>query len=76
MPSDWNDIEERLLINERKNRNAEYHALRNGQPKHAFWDRVARKINNQCKTGFTGDQCRNKFLNLTRSYYVSNLSGF
>jgi Myb/SANT-like DNA-binding domain len=65
MPSDWNDLEERLLINERKNRNAEYHALKNGQPKQAFWDNIAQKINHQRKTTFTGKQCHNKFLNLT-----------
>ena len=76
MPSDWNDLEERLLINKRKNGNAEYHALKNGRPKRAFWDNIAQKINHQCRTTFTGNQCHNKFLNLTRSYYVSNLSEF
>ena len=29
MPTDWNDMEERLLINERRTRNVEYHALKN-----------------------------------------------
>ena len=65
MPSDWNDIEERLLINERKTRNAEYHALRKGRPKRAFWDNIAQKINRQHRRTFTGDQCHNKFLNFT-----------
>ena len=73
MPTDWNDMEEHLLINERRTRNVEYHALKNGRPKRAFWDRMAQRINNQYGTTFTGDQCHNKFLNLTRSYYVSNL---
>ena len=62
MPTDWNDMKERLLINERRTRNVEYYALKNGQ-----------RINNQYGITFTGDQCYNKFLNLTRSYYVSNL---
>ena len=73
MPTDWNDMEERLLINERRTRNVEYHVLKNGRPKRAFWDRMAQRINNQYGTTFTGDQYHNKFLNLTRSYYVSNL---
>jgi len=30
MPTDWNDMEERLLINERRTRNVKYHALKNG----------------------------------------------
>lgn len=73
MSSEWNDLEVRLLINKRKNRNVEYHSLRKGRQKHAFWDNIARKINNQYGTTFTGNQCHNKFYNLTRSYYVSNL---
>ena len=28
MPTDWNDMEEHLLINERRTRNVEYHALK------------------------------------------------
>jgi hypothetical protein len=32
MPTDWNDMEERLLINERRTRNVKYHALKNGRP--------------------------------------------
>ena len=76
MNSEWNNREVRLLINERKNRNVEYHGLRKGRQKHAFWDDIALKINDQYGTIFTGDQCYNKFCNLTRSYYVSNLSEF
>jgi len=55
MPTDWNDMEERLLINERRTRNVKYHALKNGRPKRAFWDRMAQRINNQYGTTFTGD---------------------
>ena len=74
MSTEWNDLEERILINERRNRNAEYDGLRRGREKHAFWDDIARKINGRYRTTFTGQQCHNKFLNLTRAYYVSNLS--
>ena len=75
MPSEWNDPQERLLINERKSRNTEYHGLKRRQ-KSAFWDDIAQKINRQYGTDFSGKQCHNKFLNLTRAYYVSNLSEF
>jgi hypothetical protein len=76
MTSEWNDLEVGLLINERKNRNVEYHGLRKGRQKHEFWDDIALKINEQYGKSFTGNQCHNKFHNLTRSYYVSNLSEF
>ena len=39
--------------------------VENGRPKRTFWDRMAQRINNQYGTTFTGDQCYNKFLNLT-----------
>ena len=73
MPTDWNDMEERLLINKRRTQNVKYYALKNRRPKRAFWDRMAQRINNQYGITFTGNQCHNKFLNLTRSYYISNL---
>ena len=45
MSSEWDDPEERFLINERKNRNVEYHGLRKGRQKHAFWDDITKKLN-------------------------------
>ena len=66
-------MEERLLINKRRTQNVKYYALKNRRPKRAFWDRMAQRINNQYGITFTGNQCHNKFLNLTRSYYISNL---
>ena len=74
--TDWNDSQIRELINERRNRNIEYHGLAKGRQKRAFWDDVARKINRQHNASFTGDQCHNKFLNLTRAYNVSSLNEF
>ena len=47
MPTDWNDMKERLLINERRTQNVEYYALKNGRLKRAFWDRMVQRINNQ-----------------------------
>ena len=55
MSTDWNDMEERLLINERRTRNVKYHALKNRRLKRAFWDCMAQRINNQYRTTFTGD---------------------
>ena len=72
--ANWNQPEERQLINERKSRNNEYHRLKNGQQKHFFWDDIVQNINNLHQTSYTGDQCHNKFLNFTRAYNVSILS--
>ena len=69
--ADWNQPEVRQLIDERKSRNRKYHSLKNGRPKHAFWDNLAQNINNRHNTTYTGEQCHNKFLNLTRAYGVS-----
>ena len=52
--ADWNQPEERQLIDERKSRNSEYHSLKNGQPKHAFWNNIAQNINNRHNTTYTG----------------------
>jgi len=73
---EWNDAEVRQLIDERRNRNNEYHGLRNGRPKRAFWDDIAQRINSQHRTRYSGDNCYNKFQNLTRGYGVSILIEF
>ena len=71
--ADWNQPEERQLINKRKNRNNEYHSLKKERQKDSFWDNIAQKINNSHQTSYTGTQCHGKFLNLTRAYNVSFL---
>ena len=53
--ADWNQPEVRQLIDERKSRNREYHSLKNGRPKHAFWDNLAQNINNRHNTTYTGE---------------------
>ena len=64
--TEWSDAQLRLLINERKQRNAEYHATPN-KKKQDFWDDVANKLNEQENTNFfLGKDCHNKFLNLTK----------
>ena len=73
---EWNDAEVRQLIDERRSRNNEYHGLRNGHPKSSFLNDIAQRINNQHRTRYSGDNCYNKFLNLTRGYSVSILIEF
>lgn len=69
-PVTWNEQQIRLLINQRKNRNIEYHQTP-GRSRVAFWDSVARRINRSAGSNFMGIQCRRKFENLVSSYNVS-----
>ncbi|RGB22019.1 hypothetical protein C1646_776810 [Rhizophagus diaphanus] len=66
--TEWSDAQLHLLINERKQKNAEYHATPN-KKKQDFWDDVANKLNEQENTNFfLGKDCHNKFLNLTKAF--------
>jgi len=58
-----------LLIKERKNKKDEYFIAECSKVK--FWIDIATIINNQFNTEFSEQQCRTKFLNLTRDYKVS-----
>jgi len=66
---DWTDAQTRILINERRNRNVEYHNL--GRDRLPFWESIAIKINEEHNTHFDGYQCKKKFTNLIRDYNVS-----
>ena len=69
---EFSDTQLRILINERKQRNAEYHATTN-KKKYLFWNEIAEKINDQENTNyFTGDACHKKFLGLTKAFYISS----
>ena len=69
---EFSDAQLRILIDERKRRNAEYHATTN-KKKYLFWDEIAEKINDQENTNyFTGEACHKKFLGLTKAFYVSS----
>ena len=69
--TEWSDTQLRLLINERKQRNAEYHATPN-KKKQYFWDNIANKLNEQENTNFfLGKMCQNKFSSLTKAFNVS-----
>ena len=53
MPSstEWSNAQLRLLINERKQKTAEYHATPN-KKKQDFWNDIASKLNEQENTNF------------------------
>ena len=69
-PATWNEWEIRLLIDQRKYRNHEYHQII-GRSRTMFWESVARRINRAAGSNFTGKQCRRKFDNLVSIYKVS-----
>src|SRR5436305_14707478 len=67
---EFSDAQLRILIDERKNRNAEYHFITN-KKKYLFWNEIAEKLNVQERTNyFTGDECHKKFLSITKAFYV------
>ena len=65
----WTDRQLRVLINERKNENNNFHEL-SGNMKHNFWKGLASKINLEFGTTYTGRQCKEKFNGLVRAYKV------
>lgn len=71
MSLEWNDEQIRILINERKNGNGEYHRTPKCN-KRIFWEKIAEKLNEINNSNyFTGKACNKKILILTRAYYVS-----
>ncbi|CAB5382285.1 unnamed protein product [Rhizophagus irregularis] len=62
----WTDRQLRVLINERKNENDNFHELSDNM-KHNFWKGLASKIN-EFGTTYTGRQCKEKFNGLVRAY--------
>ncbi|CAG8468979.1 7837_t:CDS:2 [Acaulospora morrowiae] len=63
---EWTDAQIRMLIDERRNRNDEYHNL--GSNRIGFWNSIATRINQVHRTSFNGYQCKEKFMNLVRDY--------
>ena len=70
--NEWTESQVRMLINQRKYRNNEYHRII-GRSRREFWNSVARRINRREVTSFSGEQCKRKFQNLVSTYYVSKL---
>ena len=66
----WTDDQLRLLIDERKTKNTEYHNIP-GSSRVDFWNSIAKTINQLFGTTYTGQQCNNRFQNLVRDYNVS-----
>lgn len=69
-PITWSEQEIRLLVDQRQNRNTEYHQIL-GRSRRSFWNSVARRINRAAGSNFSGRQCKRKFQNLVSIYYVS-----
>ena len=65
---EFSDAQLRVLIDERKNRNAEYHSTTN-KKKYLFWNEIAEKLNVQERTNYF----YKKFLSLTKAFYVSRV---
>jgi hypothetical protein len=70
--SEWNERSIRLLINQRKYQNREYYEII-GRSRRNYWESIARRINREAGTNFTGNKCKRKFNNLVSHYYVSKL---
>ena len=68
--SAWNDDQVRMLIDERKESNEQYHLLSGGS-KRAWWNTTAGKINQRYRTSFTGQQAAEKFHGLVSSCKVN-----
>ncbi|RIA79120.1 hypothetical protein C1645_882821 [Glomus cerebriforme] len=70
MSLEW-DEQTRILIDERKNGNVEYHQTPK-RNKRLFWEKIAEKLNQTYNTNyFTREDCNKKFLTLTRAYYTA-----
>ncbi|CAG8688400.1 7849_t:CDS:1, partial [Scutellospora calospora] len=50
---EWTDTQIRILIDERKSRNTEYHNIIS-RNRIGFWESIAKKINQQHNTNFNG----------------------
>ncbi|CAG8824565.1 35879_t:CDS:1, partial [Gigaspora margarita] len=53
----WTNDQLRLLITERRNRNADYHNIP-GSSRVSFWNNIANIINESFSTNYTGYQCK------------------
>jgi len=69
---EWINDQTWSLINKRKNKNEDYH--KTGRSKVNFWNEIAREINRECETSFTGRQCSQKFSNLVKDYNVCKVT--
>ena len=60
--AEWTNAQIRILIDERRNRNDDFHDL--GRDRKSFWNSIAVNINRETGTAFNGYQCKEKFSNL------------
>lgn len=65
----WTDDQLRVLIDERKENNEDYHNLNNNM-RCNFWKSLASKINIKFGTDYSGKKCKDKFQSLIREHKV------
>ncbi|CAB4487428.1 hypothetical protein RhiirA1_515887 [Rhizophagus irregularis] len=71
MSAQWSEEQIRMLIDERKNGNEQYHRTPNHN-KRNFWEDIANEINRVNNTNyFTGKDYNKKFLALIQAYYTA-----
>ena len=68
----WTRSNIRLLIDQRKYRNDEYH-FENGISKREFWRSVAQRINRVAGTNFNYRQCSRKWTDLIKAFNVNEI---
>ena len=65
---EWTDTQIRILIDERRNINEEYHNF--GRNRIGFWDSIATRINQEHNTSFNGHQCKESCSGLQCKYGI------
>ena len=66
----WGEPETDLLVEERRQRNEEYH-FRYREDKKGFWESVSQRIRRRYHTRYSARQCESKFRNLLKEYRVN-----
>ncbi|GET62648.1 probable autophagy-related protein 17 [Rhizophagus irregularis DAOM 181602=DAOM 197198] len=66
---EWSDDQIAVLIEQRRSRNFEYHYQIAGRSRKRFWNSVANKVNERCRSNYSGKQCQTKFNGLVTSYH-------
>jgi hypothetical protein len=68
----WTEAQIRMMIDERKNNNADYHKLFEGK-RRMWWKELAVKINLTFGTKYNGKQVNDKFQSIIKDVHVSKI---
>ncbi|PKK56846.1 hypothetical protein RhiirC2_721608 [Rhizophagus irregularis] len=66
---EWLDDQIAALIEQQRSRNFEYHYQIAGRSRKNFWNSVANKVNERCRSNYSGKQCQTKFNGLVTGYH-------